>query len=106
VAEVDTLLMIWFKNSHYNENTPNDDVRTYIYGQDGPCDSAGYRIEPVQWWKDNMSSILGYNNCDTVEVTNKAFNSSTTLRIAGHPLEAYTLWSYNDNVGITRPKDG
>jgi hypothetical protein len=73
-----------------------------VVGHDGPCDTAGYRWEPNSEWKNKISSILGYNGCDKVRVTNKALTSAKEFT-AFYNGTAHWLGAYSDNVGLAQP---
>ncbi|MFI9453553.1 hypothetical protein [Amycolatopsis sp. NPDC052450] len=98
IAEA-TPLMYWYSNGNYNRNAAGS--MTTIYGSAGPCDSAGYRVEPDSYWKANMSSILGDNNCRYAHVTNRALNSAHDFNIDFGAEGAY-LGGWDNNVGLTK----
>lgn len=89
------VIMEWYKNVDYYH------PYTTIVGWSGPCDTAGYRVEPNDEWKGSMSSILGYNGCDKVRVTNRALTSAREFT-AFYNGEAHWLGAYSDNVGLTQ----
>ncbi|REE99389.1 hypothetical protein [Thermomonospora umbrina] len=60
-AAASTLLMEWFWNAN---NNPPKLVR--IYGNYGPCDSAGYRINIYDDWANQISGFNSLNECNDV----------------------------------------
>jgi hypothetical protein len=59
--QASALLMTWYKDINYNG------ASTRIYGNSGPCDSAGYGIPNLgaygSSWNDSVSSFKVWNNC-------------------------------------------
>jgi hypothetical protein len=86
-----TLLMAWWRDAGFGG------TQTTIYGNSGGCDSAGYRVEPSDYWKKNLSSIAGYNGCNRVRLYNIALTQS-----GAYNLQISNLGAYNDNVGLTQ----
>ncbi|MGH3922816.1 MAG: hypothetical protein ACRDTT_08115 [Pseudonocardiaceae bacterium] len=66
------LLMTWFEDADY------DGDKTDIYGDDGPCDTAGYRVEPDSDWKEKISSIGGTVQCNRATLSNRDLNYAET----------------------------
>ncbi|MFJ7212970.1 hypothetical protein [Amycolatopsis sp. NPDC098790] len=92
-------IMYWYENVDYNNYAPSGGgAMATIIGDDGPCDAAGYRVEPSSWWSRNMTSLAGNNSCYTARVYNNAENDADDFGIhvggRGHWLERF-----NDNVG-------
>lgn len=88
-------LMTWFEDANYGGNT------TEIYGDDGPCDTGGYRVEPDWFWKVNLTSVTGTDACDVGRFYTQQLDHSETRRLPTHlypPL--------NDNVGLVRVWNG
>lgn len=86
------LLMTWFEDIDFGGDS------TDIFGDAGPCDSAGYRIESNGYWKDNMSSIGGTIQCNRVDLNDKSLTYGETQILP-------TSWvgeTLEDNVGLTR----
>jgi hypothetical protein len=71
------LLMTWFEDADYNDDNDSAD-KTDIYGDQGPCDTAGYRIEPNDDWKGKISSIGGTVECNRATLTNRDLNYGET----------------------------
>ncbi|MBN6034136.1 hypothetical protein [Amycolatopsis sp. 195334CR] len=100
-AELANILMYWYEHTDFNNNNTVPGRITSIYGGDGPCDAAGYRIEPTSWWKANLSSIIGQSNCSFARLTNIALTSTSEQAIWGGT--GKYLGQYHDNVGISQP---
>ncbi|MBN6034053.1 hypothetical protein [Amycolatopsis sp. 195334CR] len=100
-ALVDVPIMYWYEHTDFNNMGGAKGEFTTIFGSAGPCDGAGYRVEPTYWWKHNLSSIIGGSNCDFARLTNIALNSSQEFGIAGY--YARYLGGFHDNVGLTQP---
>jgi hypothetical protein len=71
------LLMTWFEDADYNADNEDAD-KTDIFGDEGPCDTAGYRIEPNNDWKGKISSIGGTVECNRATLTNRDLNYAET----------------------------
>ncbi|GAA0623891.1 hypothetical protein GCM10010174_48820 [Kutzneria viridogrisea] len=96
-------IMIWYVDGNFNDYNPatgttNGHRSDWIDGKDGPCDAAGYRIPTDSFWRDNLSSLVGDNNCHTARLTDKALVYAQDFRI--DPYYAGNLQGYNDNVGL------
>lgn len=89
----DTKLMTWYEHRSYNRY--NDGATTTIYGSDGHCDTAGYRVEPNWWWNDEISSISGTWYCNKARITNQERTDARTF-----DLPANYIYEYNDDVGV------
>jgi hypothetical protein len=90
-------VVLIYMYQHVNYNRGSQGAMTTIYVPEN-CDTAGYRFEPTQWWKDNVSSVLGgTSRCNTARVYNKAQTSSAVYKIH---LEGAGSWlgAYSDNV--------
>ncbi|MFD6290146.1 hypothetical protein [Streptomyces sp. NPDC060205] len=85
-----TLLMLWSKNTDYRNPT------TFIYGDDGPCDSSGYSLHPDDYWSHNISSAQGVGTCTVARFHNRSSTYAATFRLPVPYLGA----SLNDNVGL------
>lgn len=88
-AMASTALMTWWSNSYQSGSS------TVIYGNSGICDSSGYTITPNDWWKNNMSSVVGYSYCNRMIFNNKIFSGWSGQYVS----PANYLNNYNDNVG-------
>ncbi|WP_046471551.1 hypothetical protein [Allosalinactinospora lopnorensis] len=90
------LLMTWFDDAHYNGSS------TDIYGDSGPCDSAGYEIQlSTTWpwsWGNTISSAAGTETCDTADFISQ---SGTYARTFNLPVP-YIGNTLNDNVRTIR----
>ncbi|CAM4028472.1 hypothetical protein GCM10009799_36010 [Nocardiopsis rhodophaea] len=90
------LLMTWFEDANYG--TPKAD----IYGDAGPCDSAGYELHPsTTWpwsWGNSISSAAGTETCDTADFVSQSNTYARTFNLPV-PFIGNTL---NDNVGTIR----
>ncbi|MGO1050636.1 hypothetical protein [Crossiella sp. CA198] len=104
-AAVETRIMVWYENIGYNSEAHGGypGRMTYIYGDKGGCDNSGYRVKPNSWWQQNMSSIIGDNDCTVAKIHNRALNSASEFRIKDIPDEGRWLGEYSDNVGLTQP---
>lgn len=58
-ASGEVLLMEWFWNA---DNRPSKLTR--IHGDDGPCDSAGYRMNVLYGWTNQISGFNSYSSCN------------------------------------------
>jgi hypothetical protein len=58
-AAGEVLLMEWFWNA--NNNPPK---LTRIHGDSGPCDSAGYKINVLYGWTNQISGFNTFSNCN------------------------------------------
>ncbi|GHF94088.1 MULTISPECIES: hypothetical protein [Amycolatopsis] len=92
-------IMYWYENVDYIDYAPSGGgAMATIIGDDGPCDAAGYRVEPGSWWSKNLTSLACNNSCYTARVYNRAVNDADDFSIyvggRGHWLERF-----NDNVG-------
>src|SRR5512139_983469 len=89
----DDLLMIWYSDADYGG------ASTTIYGDEGPCDSAGYRLHTgnsaLGIWGRLLSSARGAGSCNTARFSNRAGTASQTF---GLPV-SYLGSLLNDNVG-------
>jgi hypothetical protein len=70
------------------------------YGDAGPCDSAGYRWDPDDWWSSHLSSIeKGYNsNCNHMRLYSKDKKHSQVYGLSTPQIGPY----YNDNTYRTQ----
>lgn len=84
-----TALMTWWSNANQSGSS------TVIYGNAGRCDSSGYTITPNDWWKNNMSSVVGYSYCNRMMFDNKIYSGWSIQYVS----PANYLNNYNDNVG-------
>ncbi|WP_139183085.1 hypothetical protein [Actinopolyspora xinjiangensis] len=82
-------IMYWYEHKNFNRDKDGD--MTVIYGDAGNCDSAGYRITPVSWWKNNLSSIFGNGDCGYADITNKAYTYTEQ--------NVYVQYDYNTGIG-------
>lgn len=69
------LLMTWYEDANYGGDSAS------IYGDYGPCDSAGYRLQLYAYqWSDDLSSASGTWACDrarfhsSIDGSARAFN--------------------------------
>lgn len=83
------LLMTWWADINYGGG------KTTIYGSQGTCDSAGYRITPTSYWQVRISSITGGGQCDAVDVTSRSLTYADDFLL---PVK-YIGNTLNDNVG-------
>ncbi|GGM57252.1 hypothetical protein GCM10012275_30440 [Longimycelium tulufanense] len=91
-------MMYWYEHINYNRDARGDMTR--IWGNDGPCDSAGYRVEPNSEWAGKLSSILGDSGCTEMTIYNRALThrrEGWSIRYQS-PVGMY-LHEFNDNVG-------
>ncbi|GGM81658.1 hypothetical protein GCM10012275_60380 [Longimycelium tulufanense] len=87
-------IMLWYPDANYGGK------HTEIWGDDGPCDSAGYRLEPDDWWQKNLSSIWGDSNCTRATLYNRALTERSNERfITPYARGGTNLDQFNDNVG-------
>ncbi|WP_210594292.1 hypothetical protein [Streptomyces sp. GESEQ-35] len=94
-AAAPVALMYLYENVNYNRDSQGDMTAVYVPEN---CDTAGYRFEPVEWWKNNVSSVAGGSTrCNTSRVYNKAQTSSAVFKIH---VEGDGRWlgGYSDNV--------
>ncbi|ORI25369.1 hypothetical protein BJI47_00570 [Rhodococcus sp. 1168] len=82
----------------WSENLNNSSPYTVIYGQSGPCDTAGYNLNPNTYWAPRITSMQGYNYCDVADMRqlNGGLFQSRLL-----PLN-YVGDPWNDNIGFIR----
>ncbi|MFI2485648.1 hypothetical protein ACH47X_02005 [Promicromonospora kroppenstedtii] len=59
----DVLLMEWFWNAY---NSPPHITRIIVSGEDGPCDSSGYRLGTNIIWDNEISGFYTYGQCHEV----------------------------------------
>lgn len=83
------LLMTWFEHSDFFG------ASTQVFGDDGTCDSAGYRLDPNPTWANNISSAKGFGQCNHARFTNIAQNFSDDFAL---PID-FIGQTLNDNVG-------
>lgn len=83
------LLMTWFEHIDYGGTWAD------IYGRYGTCDTAGYRIQPTDWWAHNLSSAAGFAQCNAARFSTIAQNYSESFWL---PVR-YLGPTLNDNVG-------
>lgn len=87
------LLMTWYSDTDYHGASTN------IFGDDGPCDRAGYRLDVKSatfgLWSHILSSARGAGPCNTARFANRAGTSSQEF---GLPVP-YLGSLLNDNVG-------
>jgi hypothetical protein len=93
------LLMTWYENANYNIDEGD---QTDIYGDEGPCDSAGYRIAPNSDWDDNISSIAGTAACTKARLTNRSLDYAETQSLP----TPYVGDRLNDNIGLIHVYNG
>lgn len=86
------LLMTWWADINLGGN------HTQIYGSAGPCDSAGYRVKPNDYWQTHISSISGAGQCNEVELTTRSLTYADDF---GLPIR-YIGSTLNDNVGLVK----
>lgn len=72
--------------------------RTTVLGSEGPCDSAGYRVKPTPFWRNNLTSIMGDGYCRNARVSNRELNRAQDFDIHGY--NTPYLGDFNDNVGL------
>lgn len=77
------VIMHWYENINFNEVSQDSSVgaETKIYAYEGGCDSAGYRVEPKDYWKRNLSSLKGINGCNTARLTDIAKKNSEDFSV-------------------------
>lgn len=78
IISISVEIMIWYQNASYGGNSTN------IYGDNGPCDSAGYRIHPSYYWETNLSSIQGGHSCTHVTLTNIGGTYAQGFQLPAH----------------------
>lgn len=87
------LLMTWYSDTDYHGASTN------VFGDDGPCDRAGYRLDvnntTFGLWSHILSSARGSGPCNTARFANRAGTSSQEF---GLPVP-YLGSLLNDNVG-------
>ncbi|MFJ5261597.1 hypothetical protein ACIQAC_14160 [Streptomyces sp. NPDC088387] len=83
-----TLLMTWYDNANFGGGW-ND-----LYGNFGPCDSAGYVLN-TGLWRTSISSFRTYNNCDGQQAVLN--NGSGVLYYYGYAT-SYVGDRANDNI--------
>jgi hypothetical protein len=88
-AQSSTLLMTWWQDAGWHGDY------TYIYGNSGDCDSAGYSVTPNEHWENNLSSITGHGHCNTVALWDASFTFFTRRNLP--TTFGATIW--NDFVG-------
>lgn len=88
-VQVSTKLMTWYKDAGWLGTSAD------IFGSSGTCDTAGYSFVPSDTWKQSMSSIKGYQQCNRVRLTNIAGTSAREFPL---PV-SFGATLYNDNVG-------
>lgn len=89
-------IMTWYANFGYTGD------HTDIYGDSGPCDSAGYRVAPDSYWQNVMSSLKGWGTCNKAKLTTR---SGTYAQYFNLPVY-YIGNTLNDNVGLTNVYHG
>ncbi|MFD9701191.1 hypothetical protein [Lentzea sp. NPDC059081] len=94
-------IMYWYQNVDYNNfesGPPGPGHEMTTITADDPCDNAGYLITPTSFWKGNVSSIAGNNNCNVARVYNIGLTDADDFSLfiggRGHWLERFS-----DNVG-------
>ncbi|MET9921417.1 hypothetical protein ABZZ04_30705 [Streptomyces sp. NPDC006435] len=92
-AAASTKLMTWYSDGGYKGKMVSD-----IYGDYGTCDGAGYGFEPSDDWKDSLSSIRGYGQCNKLKLTNIAKTHSKSFTLP----ESFGDEIYNNNVGYVK----
>lgn len=88
-----TKLMTWYSDGGYKGKMQSD-----IYGYYGTCDTAGYGFEPSDDWKDSLSSIEGYGQCNKLRLTNIEGTYSDEFTLD----ESFGDEIYNNNVGYVK----
>ncbi|MBC8092807.1 MAG: hypothetical protein H7Y15_12870 [Pseudonocardia sp.] len=83
------LLMTWFTDRDYGGG------QTDIFGYEGTCDTAGYRLAPNSYWRVRISSAAGFAQCNYADFVNIAKNYADGF---GLPIN-YIGNTLNDNVG-------
>jgi hypothetical protein len=89
-AQGGTLLMRFWEHQNYEGGSNS------VIGYAGPCDATGYSIYTnTVWyqWGDVVSSIWGYNGCNTARLVHQNGVTAGTYR-----LPMWNLGYYNDNV--------
>ncbi|SHG35349.1 hypothetical protein [Streptoalloteichus hindustanus] len=86
-----TLLLNQFKDVNYGGGV----IHTY-YGGGGPCDTMGYYLRNTVSVSKNVSSMIGYNNCNRVRVHDWDENSYQFDLPVAH------MGRFNDNVNGLR----
>lgn len=83
------LLMTWFTDRDYGGG------QTDVFGYEGTCDTAGYRLAPNSYWRVRLSSAAGFGQCNYADFVNIAKNYADGF---GLPID-YIGNTLNDNVG-------
>jgi len=93
-AAVTYVLMHWYQNVNYNR----DQQGAYWEFSGARCDTAGYRINPDDFWRTNLSSIVGNYDCFVARVYNIALDSAADFNVH---VDGNGRWlgAYSDNVG-------
>ena len=97
VALASAPIMEWWKDLNYTGE------RTIVYGAAGPCDWAGYNMNPSSYWAANITSIRGYGSCTKADLAgryNTGFLNGAWLPIG------YVGAALNDNVGYVHTYQG
>ncbi|GGS33731.1 hypothetical protein GCM10010171_30020 [Actinokineospora fastidiosa] len=80
------LLVTWYTAIDYGGFSED------IYGDSGPCDRRGYRLDIWQtYWRNNLSSVIG-----TVQCNRSLFSNNVSADTFWLPVPY--LGKYNDNV--------
>ncbi|GAA2836233.1 hypothetical protein [Crossiella cryophila] len=73
-----------------------------IYGEYGNCDANGYRIPLTYSWRNNLSSVQGFNDCNRGNFTQHSDNNhSRALELSARNIE-----EFNDNTEGIRAHHG
>jgi hypothetical protein len=91
VNSSDLLMTWWSDNNFEGANTTN------IFGASGPCDTAGYRVQPNAFWQTHLSSIAGTAQCTHVDLTTRSLTFADDFRLPAAGIGP----TLNDNVGLT-----
>ncbi|GGM70893.1 hypothetical protein GCM10012275_46680 [Longimycelium tulufanense] len=99
------VVMHWYEHAHFGGRHDR------IWGDGGPCDSAGYTLDPTTFWpwnydwSRNLSSAFGQSYCSKAEFINLAKND----KLVAYGMDQHgiaDLGSFNDNVGLIRTSRG
>ncbi len=91
-AASSTLALTLWEHANYRGN------RSDIYVGSGPCDGSGYKIHLNWYWGGHLSSIQGWNRCNTATLLAHGDNYG---RASALPLW-YVGNYYNDRVAAMR----
>jgi len=92
LAASSTRALTFWEHANYRGN------RSDIYVRSGPCDGSGYTIRPNLYWGTHLSSLQGWNFCNTAYLIAYGDNYGRAFAL---PLASVGNY-YNDRVGTIR----